>query len=177
MLKPQDIAVTLKLLLKAGGEPPTFAQLAAEMRLSVSEVHAAVKRAALAGLLVSRDDSDVGRRRWQPVKSALREFLVSGLRYVWPVRRGAAARGVPTGASLPEVSEKLGLTPPAVPIVWPDPEGEVRGETLKPLYPKALHAAKLDAALHEWLALLDLLRAGSGRETTLAGAEVHKRLS
>lgn len=176
MLKPQDIAVTLKLLLAAGEAPPTFARLAAELKLSVSEVHAAVKRAAEAGFLVTRDQAGGNRKQWLPVKSALREFLISGLKYIWPVRRGPSGRGVLTGASLPVVSERLSIAPPAVPLVWPDPEGEARGETLKPLFPKAVAAAREDARLHEWLALLDVMRAGGGREATLAAAEIQRRL-
>jgi hypothetical protein len=62
------------------------------------------------------------------------------------------------------------------PLVWPHPEGEVRGESLEPLYPSAVDAARRDAKLYELLALLDALRVGRARDKALAIDQLKKRL-
>jgi hypothetical protein len=49
-LKPQDIVVLLKLC-SYGAKRPPFAQIAADLSMSQSEVHAAVKRAQAVHLL------------------------------------------------------------------------------------------------------------------------------
>ena len=64
-----------------------------------------------------------------------------------------------------------------LPPVWPDPEGTVRGEELRPLYRSAPAAARRDPALYELLALVDAVRAGRPRERKLAVAELEARLA
>jgi hypothetical protein len=176
MLKPQDIVVALKLLQSRDGGPiPTYATLAMALRLSSSEVHAAVNRCLEVGLL--RKPADSTRTMPQPVAAALEEFLVHGVKYVWPAKRGAVTRGVATGSSFEGVARLLNLSEPAIPLVWPHPEGTVRGESVEPLYPRAIEACKDDPVLHEWLALLDILRLKTGRESALARAAIHNRLA
>ena len=53
------------------------------------------------------------------------------------------------------------------PPVWPDPEGEERGESFSLLYKSAPVAAKNDPALYQLLALADVIRGGPGRERLL----------
>ena len=51
MLKPQDLLVLLKLIVAPSPAAPwTYASLAASLHMSSSEVHAALGRAAHAGL-------------------------------------------------------------------------------------------------------------------------------
>jgi hypothetical protein len=59
-------------------------------------------------------------------------------------------------------------------IVWPHPDGDTRGLSLKPLYRSAPDAALRDRRLYMWLALTDALRTGDARVRTLAAAEVSK---
>jgi predicted transcriptional regulator len=75
MLKPQDLLVALKLLT-AAEEDRTFPRLAAALGMSASEVHASVKRAVASGLV--NPEARTAR------KAALLEFLVHGVRYVFP---------------------------------------------------------------------------------------------
>ena len=112
----------------------------------------------------------------QPVRAALGEFLVSGVKYVWPAVRGPVTRGMPTAGSLPSVAALLGMPQPEMPLVWPHAEGTVRGESVEPLYPRAASVVASDVALHEWLALIDILRLKTGREAALAAAAIHKKL-
>ncbi|MBE7496784.1 MAG: hypothetical protein HS117_17720 [Verrucomicrobiaceae bacterium] len=174
MLKPHDILVTLKLLLAPEETPPTYAGLAAALQMSASEAHSAVARAVEAGLL-RKPLAGSGRTMPLPVRAALREFLVSGVKYVWPAGRGPVTRGVPTAGSLPAVASLLGMPQPDLAMVWPHPEG-VRGESVEPLYPRAAAVVANDAALHEWLALIDILRLKTGREAALAAAAIQKKL-
>jgi hypothetical protein len=65
---------------------------------------------------------------------------------------------------------------PDPPLVWPHPEGDVRGESLEPLYPSAVDAARRDSKLYECLALVDALRVGRAREKSLAIDLLARRL-
>jgi DNA-binding Lrp family transcriptional regulator len=166
-LKPQDVVVLLKL---ASREDATWSypKLAVELGMSPSEVHASVRRAAQSGLL------QAATRSVNP--TALLEFLVHAVKYVFPPERGGVTRGVPTAHSAPPLRSHF----PAgsdLPVVWADPEGTVRGEALEPLYRSVPQAARSDAQLYEWLALVDAVRAGRARERELAVAELRRRLS
>jgi hypothetical protein len=165
VLKPQDIVVCLKLLDAPHGQK-TFPSLAEALGMSASEAHAAVKRAAHSGLL--DPESRVVR------KEALREFLVHGLRYVFPAQWRGVTRGVPTSYAAPPLKAQFAESD--LPPVWPHPEGSTRGEGLAPLYKSAPSAALRDARLYEWLALVDAVRAGRARERRLAAQEIERRL-
>lgn len=173
LLKPQDILVLLKLV--AAGDPEiSFGRLAAELGMSPSEVHQAVKRAERGGLLRTKPARDGGQRK-EVNRSALREFLVHGLRYVFPAVRGGESRGIPTGADAPVMK---GLNPTSsLPAVWPHPEGSVRGLEFEPIYSSAAGAAQRDDKLYDLLALVDAIRGGRARERGIAIRELERRLS
>lgn len=176
MLKPQDIVVSIKLLQSMeGGSVPTYSKLAMELKLSPSEAHAAVGRCLEVGLL--RKPSDPRRTMPQPVAAGMEEFLIHGVKYIWPAKRGPVTRGFATASSLDSVARILDVPEPTVPLVWPHPEGTLRGESVEPLYPRAVEACQSDPVLREWLALLDVLRLKTGREASLAGAAIHSRLT
>jgi hypothetical protein len=166
MMKPQDIVVLLKLATRT--DEWSYPALAVELGMSASEVHATVSRTAKAGLL------NPATRR--PNRVALLEFLVHGVRYVFPAERGGVTRGLPTAHAAPPLAGRLAAGGEPGPV-WPDPEGEVRGEELKPLYRSVPHAARRDQALYELLALVDALRGGRARERRLAGDELRRRLA
>lgn len=81
--------VALKLLGYAGGRPP-FAQIANDLSMSPSEVHAAMRRAQAAHLVHGPELSD------RPNLSALEEFLIHGIKYSFPAEHGTLSRGIPT---------------------------------------------------------------------------------
>lgn len=166
VLKPQDAVVLLKLVVT--GERWTYPSLAESLGMSASEVHAAVARAKQSGLY------DEHRR--MPNNKALAEFIVHGLRYVFPAERGPLTRGLPTAHAAPPLNGKI-HSDEGPPPVWPDPEGTVRGEELRPLYRSVPTAARRDPALYELLALVDAIRAGRARERKLAAAELQARLA
>jgi len=166
VLKQQDVLVLLRILDAAPAER-AFPKLAEAVGISASEAHAAVKRAAKSGLL----DEEARAVR----KAAFCEFLVHGLRYVFPAEWRGVTRGIPTSHAAPPLLAAFAQSD--LPPVWPDPAGTARGEGLAPLYKSAPRAALRDARLYEWLALVDAVRAGRARERKLAIQEIERRLS
>lgn len=170
ILKPQDVVVLLKLIA-IGSEPWTFQRLAVELMMSQSEVHAAVRR-AVAARLMSAASTASGR----PVRAALLEFLLHGVKYAYPPEHGALTRGVPTGYAAPPLNNVIsGSNDP--PPVWPYADGSVRGVAFTPLYPSVPDAALQDSRLYELLALVDAIRDGRARERNLATKELTDRLT
>ena len=86
-----------------------------------------------------------------------------------PVHGACLLLGLP-----PVLINRLVVNEP--PPVWPDPEGTVRGQAVKPLYPSAVAAAGRDPQFYDLLALVDVLRLGRARERKMAEVELEKRL-
>ncbi len=167
-LKPQDILFLLKLIALRKKQW-SFNKLALELGMSPSEVHAASKRVAQAGL------ADWQGKQLRPNVRNLKEFLFHGIQYVFVPERGSLNRGMPTSyATEPLASHFVADNEP--PPVWPDPEGNVRGEAFSPLYKSAPKAARKDPALYGLLALVDAVRGGRAREREIAIKELKKRL-
>jgi hypothetical protein len=166
VLKPQDVVVCLALL-STEAERLSYPALARRVGLSLSETHAAVRRATHAGLV--QPDGRTVRRQ------ALLEFLVHGLKYVFAPDWTGVTRGIPTAHAAPPLNAEF--PDDELPPVWPDARGEKRGQGLDPLYRTVPRVAREDRALYEWLALIDAIRAGRARERTLAQKEITRRLS
>jgi hypothetical protein len=160
-----DVYTLAKLLLETGKRP--YATVARELEMSASEFHAAVHRLAEAGLV------DPESRK--PKARAVQEFLLQGVRYVFPAKRGPVSRGLPTSYAAPPLVDLLASSEENVPV-WPYPEGVSRGYSIEPLHPSAPQAARKDPALYEILALIDALREGMVRERQLAEAELRRRI-
>jgi len=169
ILKPKDIVILLKLAL-LGRESWTYQRLADELSISPSEAHAGIKRAVAARLV-----SDPATSEGRPLLPALAEFVIHGVRYAYPPRRGALTRGMPTGHAAPPLNKVI-AQPDEPPPVWPWAEGSVRGFQLEPLYPSVPEAAARDPRLYELLALVDAVRDGRARERTMAIKELRTRL-
>jgi hypothetical protein len=165
-LLSQDVVVLAKLV-SYGGKRPSIAQLAAELSLSPSQAHLSLKRLERSRLV----ESQGGR----PILRAVEEFLLHGVKYAFPARRGEATRGVPTAYAAQPLNDQI-VESDDLPPVWPDAEGDVRGVTLEPLHKNVPKAARKDPVLHELLALIDALRDGRARERQLAEHELSARL-
>jgi hypothetical protein len=166
-LLPQDVVVVLKLV-GAQKHRPTYAQLAGDLFMSPSEVHASVRRARAAKLLLGPELGD------KPNLQALEEFLIHGLRYAFPAEKGAMTRGLPTAHAAEPLKRKLTQEEPGP--VWPYEKGPTRGYAFSPLHKKAPEAALKDQNLYELLALVDAIREGAARERDLAKRELLSRL-
>jgi hypothetical protein len=164
-LLAQDIVVLVKLVSSRGRRPP-LAQLSAELSQSVSQVHLSLKRLTEAKLI------DVDGR---PNLRAVEEFLVHGVKYAFPPRRGEPTRGIPTAYAAHPLSEHIEAGSD-LPPVWPFAEGTVRGITFEPLHKTVPFAIAKDPVLYELLALIDGLRDGRVRERQIAERELGIRL-
>jgi hypothetical protein len=160
ILKPQDVALALKILAKEirqgdecdsnkGEREWTLAQLASETKLSIGEVHNALRRLTAVRLLSAE--------RYRLRQRALSEFLLHGIQYVFPAVRGTLTRGVTTAFSAPMLQNAF-LLPTNEPLVWPYEHGTERGIALLPLYPAVPEAALSDPLYYELLALVDIIR-------------------
>lgn len=168
-LKPQDILFLLKLVALEE-KSWSFKRIAVELGMSPAEVHAAAKR-ALAATLAKQ-----GSKNIEPDISNLKEFLLHGIQYVFVPERGELTRGMPTSYAVAPLNADFGHgTEP--PPVWPDAEGQIRGESFSPLYRSVPVAARNDATLYELLALVDAVRGGRAREREIAKEALRKRLS
>ena len=162
-LRPSDVAVALQL---ARGPGAHYQDLARGLHLGVAEVHRGVRRLERAGL-VQVEERRVNRQ-------ALLEFLVHGVRYVFPAVLGPECHGIPTAAAAPALAGKIPGGPAAV---WLDAEGKTRGVSLVPLYRSAPRSALEDEHLYRALALVDVLRLGQLQERRLAQGLLDEALS
>ncbi len=157
MLKPQDVMVLIHLV----GEKPEwrYQRLAAELGMSTSEVHQALRRAAESGLYEPESR--------QVFRHALLEFIQHGLRYVYPAKRLPRCYGVPTAHSVAPLADSIVADPDDC-VVWPCAQGASFGDGIEPLYRAAPAAASRHPGLHRRLALVDAIRVGRLRERELA---------
>ena len=167
-LKPQDLAVALKLVVLRGEQLP-YRELALQMRLSQFEAHAAMQRLLAARLVMEMDGA------LRPALTALHNFMLYGAPYAFPPVRGEMTIGFPTAYGVSPLRERV-LFADENPPVWPHPEGTVRGITLYPLYENLPLAALDDPLLYELLALQDALRIGQARERELAATMLQERM-
>ncbi|MBM3666054.1 MAG: winged helix-turn-helix transcriptional regulator [Actinobacteria bacterium] len=165
MVRGQDILVLLKLLQEP--KDSTMRSLAASVGLDPAGVHRALQRLQDARLV----DGD-GRR---VNRSNAQEFLVHGVKYLFPVRQGGPSRGVPTAWAAPPLKNELASVDEPPPV-WPDPKGKARGISLKPLHPSVPELARRDGELAEQLALIDAIRLGDGRIRSLASKRLSERV-
>jgi len=171
ILKPQDVMVVLKLIAM-GERRWSYAQLAGELFMSASEVHAAVKRGLKSRLLIQRG-ADV---QPEPNTKAVEEFLIHGLKFAFPADHGPIARGMKTSYAA-DIFDGILMNDQQHPPVWPDAEGMDRGPSLSPLYKTAPKAAAADAELYALLVLVDAIRDGRARERIIAEKMLRQRLS
>jgi hypothetical protein len=165
-IKPQDIALLLKLV-SLGDRKWRHIDLVASLGLSQTEISFSLNRCRTVGFLDSA--------KKKVMKVALLEFLVHGLKYVFPARPGPIARGLPTAHSAAPLAKHI-VASDEDRYVWPYEHGRARGQAIEPLYEKAPLAADKDKALYELLALVDAVRAGRAREQALAIRELEARL-
>ena len=168
ILKPQDLVVLLKMVA-VGQEKWSYTTISVSLSMSASEVHGGIRRALAARLAVHLGDRII------PALNGLEEFIIHGLRYVFVPDRGEMTRGMPTAHAGPPLAGMLVATTDPAPV-WPDPEGEVRGESFSPLYKSVPKAAKADHRLYELLVLVDAIRGGRSREREIAIRELSQRL-
>jgi len=164
-MRPQDIVVLLKIISMQNQEWRNI-DIANALNLSPSEVSEALNRSKIAKLI------DGKKKSVNP--NSFREFLIYGLKYVFPVEPGAIVRGVQTAHSAPPISENISQGGDV--YVWPYAKGEKRGQAIEPLYKTIPEIAPKDKSFYELLAITDTLRVGRAREIKIAIEELEKRM-
>jgi hypothetical protein len=164
MMRPQDIIVLLAIA-NEGVQPWLAKDIAWKLGISGGEVSESLRRSKRSALYdpVSKKINRAG----------LLEFLVHGLRYVFPQQPGALAKGVPTTTSAPPLDKR---TQSQDRYVWPSPHGSVRGFAVEPLYPSVPEAALRNPDLYALFSLTDTIRSGRSRDRELARVELERRL-
>ncbi len=163
-MRPQDIVVLLKILAINNDEWRN-SDLAYKLNISASEITEVLNRCKIAGLIDSK------KRKVH--KNSFLEFLMYGLRYVFPTQPGAMVKGVPTAHSAKPICEHI--TASSDIYVWPYAKGTTRGQAIDPLYKTLPEAIKDDTAFYELLVIIDTLRVGRAREKSIAIKELKKR--
>lgn len=161
-------AIDIALLLKLSSINTSNwhqSQIAEDLFISQSVISKSIYRLKYSGLIFPD-----GKRI---MKLALLEILEHSIKYFFPIRTGALIRGIPTAHSAPPLN-KIIISDEH--YVWPSATGKIRGQSIPPLYPNALKAAKYDSKLYELFALTDALRIGKAREKELAIKHLKKRI-
>lgn len=160
VLKPQDLFVLLALLSHGSGAI-NYSLLSEQTGLAISAVHAALKRAAVARLIIFAE------RKPQILKLQLQEFVLHGAKYAFPPVWGSLTRGVPTAYAAAPLNGIIAPSSDPIPV-WPHAKGTARGLSLAPLYPSVPEAAMRDEKLYALLSLFDAVRSGQARERNAA---------
>lgn len=131
--------------------------------ISKTEIGSVLKRSIDVGLAVIDHKSKLPRVN----NRALFEFIIYGIKYVFPASIGGLYRGIPTSFSAPVMSGKIMSAGDTI-YIWPDPAGKEMGQSIEPLYKSVPKAVKQDPKLYKLLALIDAIRIGNTRESKTA---------
>lgn len=173
MLKPQDIVVLAKLIVQFGKLNWSQNSIAAELCLSPSQINSSFKRLVNAGLITPYQPP----AKPQPIIQAAEELFIHGLKYMFPAKLEALARGIPTSYAGPSLKKEILPGKDPVPV-WPYGEGNNRGLALKPLYPTVPESVSKypDPLFYDLLTLFDAIRSGRAREKQIAVQKISEIL-
>ena len=161
-MRPQDVAILLKIV-SLGQKTWQLSSLANSLRISISEISESLNRSQISGLI------DYNKKKVN--KQNLFEFLVYGVKYVFPQEPGSMVRGIPTAHSHANMKN---VFISEMDYVWPDNKGTSMGLMIEPFYPKQVEGVKEDELYYKLLALVDVIRVGKVREVKYAVTELRK---
>lgn len=190
MLKPQDVLVALQLALVEArrrraipnsaylqsGHLDLLAQnatvriLAEAVGIGAGEWSRAMARLRACHLALPEGERLI-------VLSSLEEFVLHGLRYVFPAEIGTAGVGLqtawagPNWRPLPAAKQVYGDDRERPVMAWSG-EGVSRGLLVAPLYPTAPRMAAQCPVMYAAIARIDSLRIGAARERKVASEEL-----
>lgn len=165
-MKNQDIVV-LTVLMKEGASNLSYQAIGNAAKISVSEAHASVKRLRECDLINS--ERNIKKRN-------VEEFMIHGLRYMFPMKTtGESIYGMPTAYAAPVSADAFAVYGD-VPV-WKNSNGNVLGRACEPIYPSAPVAAADDPDIYNKLAVVDMLRGGRLRERKFAEQKLKEFLA
>jgi len=186
-MKSQDVVVLFKLISLRqrenyprsrralehynASEQYSVRSLADALGISKSEISNSINRSLYSGI-ASKSWED---QRLKVNEKALLDFIVYGLKYVFPIKPGPLARGIATSFAAPVLENQIMSAGESV-FVWPHADGRQSGQSIEPLIKSAPMAVEKDPWLYAVLAVTDAIRLGSARETKVARHELEMRL-
>jgi hypothetical protein len=162
-MRPHDIVVLLKII-SYNHDNWLMKDLGFDLFISLSEISESLNRSVISGLL--------SNNKKRIMKSSFLDFLIFGLKYVFPQKPGSIVRGIKTSHSASPLSNII-LSDEI--YVWPYFEGDSKGFSIEPLHPNTPKACLKDSKLHELLSLVDAIRLGNKREFNIAVEELKRR--
>ena len=165
-MKGQDIVV-LSVLMKGNVGKPSYQYISKSAKISVSEAHASIKRLC---------KSDLVNSERHLKKRNVEEFLIHGLRYIFPMKAsGELAYGMPTSYAAPVSANEFAVSG-NIPV-WRSSKGKTLGRSHEPIYHTVPDAAAEDPELYDRIAVLDMLRGGRLRERRFAEQKIREYLA
>ena len=159
--------VRVQVLMKGDVEKPSYQYISKSAKISVSEAHASIKRLCESDLVNS--DRHLKKRN-------VEEFLIHGLRYMFPMKAsGELAYGMPTSYAAPVSANEFAVSG-NIPV-WRSAKGKTLGCSHEPIYPTVPDAAAEDPELYDRIAVLDMLRGGRLRERRFAEQKIREYLA
>jgi len=165
-MRPQDIIILLKIILIKDNNWRNI-DIANDLQISPSEVSEALNRCKIARLI------DSSKRTVR--MNSFKEFLIYGLKYVFPAEPGPIVKGIPTAHSAYPINQHI-MTSNDI-YVWQYAKGNTRGQAIEPLYRTIPAIIQKEPMLYELLVIVDTIRVGRVREINIAIQELEKRLS
>lgn len=84
--------------------------------------------------------------------------------------------GVPTAISAPVHKKSVVQSGDDV-FVWPSLKGKVRGQIIKPFYPKLAEAALKDEDFYDMMSAIEIIRMGRARERKAAELFLERKIN
>ena len=162
-MRPQDVVVLLKKVSPAGWDM-NGKQLSEALGISQAEISDSLERSKLSGLI------NASKNRVNTL--ALKDFLIYGLRYSFPIVPAGVVRGMPAAISASPIKERIVNNGDS--FVWPCSNGSSRGQAIQPLYPSVPLASEKDSDFYKLMVIADTLRFGRVREKDIATEELEK---
>jgi len=164
-MKSQDVAILIFISEYCDGRYKV-SQVAGSLKISQSEVSESINRSKIAKL--------IGSGNKNVFRHGLYEFLIYGLKFVFPVVPGHIVRGIPTSHSGPPLNTMISSSSDQ--FVWKHFKGTARGMLIEPLYKTIPEICSDFPEYYELLCLVDALRIGRSREVVLARDILKERL-
>jgi hypothetical protein len=158
-MRPQDVPILLKIISLERFNPEwRMKDLARELFISPSEISESLNRSYHAQLI------DYYKRH--VFRLALHEFTAHAIQYVFPQSPGPVVRGVRTAHSAPPLNKIIRSSEN---YVWPDAEGNARGQAIEPLYPTLVKSSPRSRPLSALFQLAKALMYESVVSSRLSG--------
>jgi len=176
-MKSQDIVILFKLVslharqvkdrtsLFGDEDEALFSVRSLERYTGISKTQVSLSLNRMYDVGLAKIGSDMGNPKVN--KQALLEFIVYGIRYVFPAKMGELTRGIATSIAAPVLSQHVKSSGELIPV-WPVAKGKEKGLAVRPLHANVMQSIKGDDLMYDLLALTDAIRIEQVRTKKIA---------